>query len=175
MADLRQLVYGVAASLDGFIAGPNGEVDWILPDAGIDFGAIHSRFDTLLMGRRTFEVASMRGDLLKDMGMHIVVVSTTLDPAQRAGIAVVNRDVGDAVRALKAKTGEDIWLMGGGVLFRSLLDMGLVNAIQLCVFPVLLGAGTPLIREGQRAMLKLTESKALASGVLMLSYLVSAS
>jgi dihydrofolate reductase len=169
---MRQLVYGVATSLDGFIAGPDGEVDWILPDAGIDFAALHRQFDTLLMGRRTYEVARTRGDVLKGMEKRIVVVSSTLDPAEHAGITVVRSGVEEAVRALKAETGGDIWLMGGGVLFRSLLDMGLVDALQVSVFPVLLGAGTPLMREGQRASLKLTGSVALASGVLMLSYAV---
>jgi dihydrofolate reductase len=171
---MRSLVYGVATTLDGFIAGPNGEVDWILPDAGIDFAALHSQFDTLLMGRRTYEVASTRGDLLKGMGKRIAVVSTMLNPAQHAGITVVQSEVEEAVRALKAEAGKDIWLMGGGVLFRSLLDMGLVDALQLCIFPVLLGAGTPLLPDGQRANLKLTESKTLPSGVLMLSYAVEA-
>ena len=113
-------------------------------------------------------------DLLKGMGKRIAVVSTMLNPAQHAGITVVQSEVEEAVRALKAEAGKDIWLMGGGVLFRSLLDMGLVDALQLCIFPVLLGAGTPLLPDGQRANLKLTESKTLPSGVLMLSYAVEA-
>jgi len=170
---MRRLIYGVATSLDGFIAGPNGEVDWILPDAGIDFAALHSQFDTLLMGRRTWEVARTRGDVLKGMGKRIVVVSTTLNPAQHPGIIVVQSNLAEAARSLKAEPGKDLWLMGGGVLFRSLLDSGLVDALQVSVFPVLLGAGTPLMPEGQRANLKLTESKALPSGVLMLSYTVA--
>jgi dihydrofolate reductase len=167
---MRRLVYGVAASLDGFIAGPHGEVDWILPNSGIDFRAIYSKYDTLLMGHRTYEVASTRGDILKGTGMRVVVVSTTLGSAHPAEITVVNRDVAETIRALKTESGKDMWLMGGSVLFRCLLDVGLVDAIDVCVFPVLLGAGTPLLREGQRAALQLEECKALASGVLMLSY-----
>ena len=169
---MRRLVYGVAASLDGFIAGPKGEVDWILPDSGIDFAGIYSRFDTLLMGRRTYELASTRGDMLKGTGLRVVVVSTTLGAAFAPGIAVVSRGVVEAVRALKAEAGKDIWLMGGGVTFCNLLDAGLVDAIEVSVFPVLLGAGTPLLPEGQRASLKLVGCKALASGVVMLSYSV---
>jgi dihydrofolate reductase len=170
---VRQLVYGVAASLDGFIAGPNGEVDWIFPNSGIDFRAIYSRYDTLLMGRRTYEVAIKRNDMLKGTGMRVVVVSTTLGSAHPAEITVVNRDVANVIRALKSESGKDIWLMGGSKLFRSLLDMELVDAVEVCVFPVLLGAGTPLLHEGHRASLQLHECKALASGVLMLSYSVS--
>ena len=170
---MRQLVYGVAASLDGFVAGPDGAVDWIFPDSGIDFAAIYSRHDTLLMGRRTYEVARARGDMLKNAGMRIVVVSTTLGDSHNPEITVVSHGVGDRIRALKAEPGKDIWLMGGGVLFRSLLDARLVDAVDVCVFPVLLGAGTPLLPDGQRALLTLAGCKALPSGVVMLSYLIS--
>jgi len=169
---MRRLVYGVAASLDGFIAGPNGEYDWILPNSGIDFPAIYSRFDTGLMGRRTYQVARTRGDLLKGMGMRIVVVSTTLDPSQHPEVMLVKDGVPEAIRALKAEPGKDIWLFGGGVLFRSLLDEGLVDAIEVSVFPVLLGAGTPLLPQGHRAALVLASCNPLPSGVLMLSYSV---
>ena len=170
---MRKLVYGVAASLDGFIAGPNGEYDWIRPDSGIDFCAIYSKFDTLLMGRRTFEVASTRGDMLKGTGMRIVVASTTLDPAHFPGTTVIGYAVAEAVRSLKEEAGKNIWLMGGGVLFRSLLDMGLVDAVEVSVFPVLLSSGTPFLPEGLRASLQLDACKALPSGVLMLSYSIS--
>jgi dihydrofolate reductase len=170
---MRKLVYGVAASLDGFIAGPNGEYDWITPDSGIDFRAIYSRFDTGLMGRRTYQVASTRGDLLKSMGMPVIVVSTTLDPAQHPEITIVAANVSQRIRALKAGPGKNIWLFGGGMLFRSLLDAGLVDAIEVSVFPVLLGAGTPLLPQGNRVSLQLESSQPLASGVVMLSYAIS--
>jgi dihydrofolate reductase len=99
-----------------------------------------------------------------------VVVSTTFDPAEHAEITVVKSGVPDAVRALKAEAGKNIWLFGGGILFRYLLDIGLVDAIEVCVFPVLLCAGTPLLPEGNRVALKLKECKALPSGVVMVSY-----
>ncbi len=170
---MRRLVYGVAASLDGFIAGSNGECDWITPDSGIDFRAIYSRFDTGLMGRRTYQVASTRGDLLQNMGMRIVVASTTLAPAEHSQITVVRSGVPEAIHSLKEEAGKDIWLFGGSVLFRSLLDAGLVDAIEVSVFPVLLGSGTPLLGEGHRALLRLESCKPLPSGVLMLSYSIS--
>lgn len=169
---MRRLVYCVATSLDGFIAGPHGEYDWITPDAGIDFRALYARFDTGLMGRRTFEVASTRGDLLENMGMRLVVVSTTLDAKKHPGLTIVSGRVAETVAALKAEAGKDIWLFGGGVLFRSLLDAQLVDELSLSVFPILLGAGVPLLPAGNRAQLRLIESKPLPSGVLMVSYAV---
>jgi dihydrofolate reductase len=167
---MRKLVYTVAASLDGFIAGPRGEYDWIAPNSGIDFRAIYSRFDTLLMGRRTYDVAKTRGDMLKGTGMRIVVVSASLRLEDNPDVTIVSTLVKGEVSTLKSESGKDIWLMGGGVLFRSLLDLGLVDEVALSVFPILLGAGTPLLPEGRRAQLRLIGSKPLPSGVLMLSY-----
>jgi len=172
---MRRLVYCVATSLDGFIAGPHGEYDWIMPDSGIDFAAIYAKFDTLLMGRRTYDVAKTRGDLLTGTGMRIVVVSTTLKPAPGNGPTVISENVSQGIAALKVKSGTGIWLTGGGVLFRSLLDAGLVDAVEVSVFPVLLGSGTPLLPECARAWLKLTDCKALPSRVVMLSYSIERS
>jgi dihydrofolate reductase len=99
-----------------------------------------------------------------------VVVSSTLDPARHPEVVIVKDGIPEAVRALKAEAGKDIWLFGGSLLFRSLLDLALVDAIEVSVFPVLLGSGTPLLGEGHRASLKLESCKPLPSGVLMLSY-----
>lgn len=170
---MRQLRYGVAMSLDGFIAGPNGEYDWIMPDSGIDFAAIFAQFDTLLMGRKTFEVAWTRAAAWPDLGHRWVVASSTLKPEEHPRVTVLKSNIPQAVAELKAQPGKDIWLMGGGVLFRSLLDAGLVEGINVSVMPVLLGSGTPLLPEGRRWSLHLEQSKALPSGVLMLSYSIA--
>ncbi len=169
---MRRLRYGVATSLDGFIAGPNGEYDWIVQDSTIDFGAMFAQFDTLLMGRRTYEVASAESHSMSTSGQQWIVVSRTLKPEDHPGITVLSSGVADAVAALKAQPGKDIWLMGGGVLFRSMLDAGLVDAIDVSVMPVLLGSGIPLLPDGPRRTLHLETSKALPSGILMLKYSV---
>lgn len=167
---MRRLVYSVAASLDGFIAGPQGEYDWIVQDPAFDFAALWERFDTLLMGRRTYEVAIKRLDFLHSMGKKIVVVSTTLEPAMHSGATILAENIPDAVAKLKAEPGKDVWLMGGGALFRGLLDAGLVDAVEVAVSPVLLGSGVPIVPVGVRHSLHLVESKQLPSGIVTLSY-----
>jgi dihydrofolate reductase len=170
---MRQLRYGVAMSLDGFIAGPNGEYDWIVSDPDIDFVAMFARYDILLMGRLTYAVASERGKSWDLFGQRWVVVSTTLKPEDHPSVTIISSGVAEAVAALKAEPGKDIWLFGGGVLFRFLLDAGLVDAMDVAVMPVLLGSGVPLLPEGRRQNLHLEESKTLPSGILMLKYSIS--
>lgn len=170
---MRRLRYGVAMSLDGFIAGPNGENDWFVSDPALDYAAIYAQFDTLLMGRRTFEIARVRAAQWPDLGQRWIVVSSTLKPEEHPGVTILSSGVAEAVAALKAQPGKDIWLSGGSVLFRSLLDAGLVDAVEVVVMPVMLGSGVPLLPEGRRQLLHLKESKTLPSGILMLSYSVA--
>jgi dihydrofolate reductase len=164
-------------SLDGFIAGPNGEYDWIAMDPDFDWNALWGQFDTLLMGRRTYEVALTRFKSIEKMGKRVVVVSSTLEPAQHPGVTVIAQGIPAAVAALKAETGptsqKDIWLMGGGVLFRFMLDAGLVDGVEVAVIPVMLGSGVPLVPEGQRCRLQLVESHARKSGIVSLKYSVA--
>src|SRR5664279_2290738 len=103
---MRRLSYGVAMSLDGFIAGPNGEYDWIASDPGIDFGAIWARFDTLLMGRRTYEVAKVRAANWPDLGHRWIIVSRTLNPQEHPNLTILSSGIVEAVATLKAQRGK---------------------------------------------------------------------
>jgi len=174
---MRRLRYGVAMSLDGFIAGPNGEYDWIVHDPAIDFAAMFAQYDTLLMGRGTYEVACEEGKRWDRFGQRWIVVSTTLKPEDHPNVTILSSGVAEAVAALKAQPGpkpqKDIWLFGGGILFRCLLDAGLVDTVEVALNPVMLGSGIPLLPEGRRRSLHFEESKVLPSGILMLTYSVA--
>jgi dihydrofolate reductase len=173
---MRRLRYQVAVSLDGFIAGPEGEFDWIVTDPSIDFAALYKEFDTAVMGRKTHEVVKAQGGGGAMPGLDVVVFSRTLPEATHPGARIVNTDARDVVSSLKKKPGRDIWLFGGGTLFRSLLDAGLVDSVEVAVVPVLLGAGIPLLPPGATTKLTLRDHKTLpASGIVMLSYTVPGS
>ena len=142
---MRKVVFGGAMSLDGFIAGPNGEYDWIVMDPDIDFGALMARFDTFLIGRKTFEVMQRMGNAGPAIpGIRNIVCSRTLRP-EDCPDATLSADAEGIVSDLRAQSGKDIALFGGGELFRSLLAAGLVDEVSVGLVPVLLGGGIPLL------------------------------
>ncbi len=160
-------------SLDGFIARVNGEYDWIVSDPGIDFSALYKSFDTVVMGRKTYEVVIAQGGDGSMPGLYVIVFSRTLPAAQHGGVEIVNDDPVRVVAALKAKAGRDIWLFGGAVLFRYLLDGGLVDVVEVAVMPVMLGSGIPLLPPGASSNLVLADHRVLPkSGIVALSYSV---
>jgi dihydrofolate reductase len=170
---VRRIRYAVATSLDGYIAGPNGEADWIITDPEVDFNAIFSQFDTILVGRLTFEAMARAGQGGMP-GMKTLVFSRTLRQRDHPSVTIVAENAEETLTALRNKPGKDIWLFGGGSLFRSLLDAALVDTVEVAVIPVLLGGGIPLVPPpAKRVMLKLTGQKVYKkTGIVALEYAV---
>jgi dihydrofolate reductase len=158
-------------SLDGYIAGPKGEADWIIMDPEIDFTGLFEQFDTFLLGRRTFESMGSAGQQ-ETPGTKTIVFSRTLRQQDYPGVTIVAEGVEEMVAALRAEPGKDIWLFGGGSLFRSLLDGGLVDTVEVAVMPVLLGGGIPLFPPpAKETKLKLTGHKVYEkTGIVSLEY-----
>ena len=169
---MRRVRYRVAASLDGYIAGPKGEIDWIVPDPTIDFAGIYAGFDTALLGRRTYELTQQPGAPPWPPGWRIYVFSRTLDPAAHQAVQVVRTDAGARVRALRGEAGRDIWLFGGGELFATLLAEAVVDQVEVAIMPIILGGGVPLAGAAPRARLKLVRTSASPSGIVSLQYQV---
>jgi len=168
---MRRVRYSVAMSLDGFIAGPKGESDWIVMDPDLDFSALWAQFDTLLMGRKTYEAAVARLGLSMMKGKRIVVASRTLNPKDHPEVTVVPDLTKAEMKALRKQGSKDIWLMGGGVLFKHLLSLREVDSVEVTTIPVLLSAGVPLLPPIQeRVALKLEMHKVYRSSIVSLAY-----
>lgn len=167
---MRQLRYSVAASLDGYIAGPNGEFDWIVMDPEIDFAAMYAGFSGLVMGRRSYDVFVSTGGA-PGPSLPTYVYSRTLPEGERSGVTVVH-DAVSHVRTLKAQDGKPLWLWGGGELFRQLAEAKLVDGVDVAVIPVMLGGGVQLLPQpGPKLTLALKAHRLYAqTGTLFLEY-----
>jgi dihydrofolate reductase len=169
---MRKVVFGGAMSLDGYIAGPNGEYDWIVMNPEMDFGEMMARFDTFLIGRRTFEaIQRMGNDAPPTPGIQNIVCSRTLKPEDHPGVTI-RADAEQAVAELRSQAGKDIAIFGGGDLFRSLLTAGAVDEIGISLIPILLGGGIPFLPPpSPRARLTLRSHRLYAAtGIIGLEY-----
>ncbi|HEX9763737.1 MAG TPA: dihydrofolate reductase family protein [Candidatus Acidoferrales bacterium] len=178
---MRKVKYGVGVSLDGYIAAPDGSVDWLNRATrhakGEDFGmgAFFKSIDTVLMGRKTYEIALKMG-----MGgggypkMKNYVFSRTLPPGERGGVEYVSGDPAELMARIKSQPGKDIWLCGGGELASEFLKAGALDEVILGIAPVLLGAGRLTFPPGfLETEVELVECKQYKGGVVGLTYRVS--
>ncbi len=177
---MRKVKYGVGVSLDGYIAAPDGSVDWLNRAAskakGEDFGMreFFRSIDTVLMGRKTYEIALKMG-MGKGgySGMKTFIFSRTLPPGERDGVEFVSGDPGELMARLKRQPGKDIWLCGGGELTREFLKSGALDEVILGIVPVLIGGGRPTFPpEFPETEVELVEVKQYKSGVVGLTYRV---
>ena len=172
---MRPVRYNVAASLDGCIAGPRGEFDWIPMDPTVDFAALFAKVDTILLGRRSYETVLEGGAAPWDSSARVYVFSRSMKADDHPAVTVVARDAGAVVASLRAEEGDgEIWLFGGGELFGELLAEGQVDSVEVTVVPILLGGGVPLLPAGApRTSLTLTGTRTYPSGMVTLTYSVA--
>lgn len=167
---MKKIRYGVAMSLDGYIGAANGEYDWIVQDPEINFAEIWAQFDTFIMGRKTYEPAAARvGSMFQ--GKKTVVVSRTLRQADHPKLTIVSELTRDKIQNVRQESERDIWLFGGGELFRAMLAIGEVDMVEAAVIPVLLGGGVPFLpAPAAQTKLKLTGHRIYGSGIAQLTY-----
>jgi dihydrofolate reductase len=170
----RRIIYYVAASADGFIARPDGAVDWLdRPHTAGDYGmgAFYRSVDTVLLGRKTWEVGVLLGETHFKGKKNYVFSRTRRRFVPQ--VELVKEPVKKFARRLRAEKGKDIWLVGGGSLFASFLDAGEVDAVVVHVIPTLIGAGIPLVAPARRNVsLRLVSSRKFSDGVVRLEYAV---
>lgn len=171
---MRKLTYGAACSLDGYIARPGGEVDWLRWSDDVQrlSSAYWARVDTVLMGRKTYEVGKAKG-----MGaypsMTNYVFSRTLTEDPEPGAELVRESAVEFVEGLKRREGGEICVMGGGELAQSRFAAGLIDEVGVNIHPVLLGAGVPLFRDpGRQIDLELLRTEPLSGGCVYALYRV---
>jgi dihydrofolate reductase len=166
---MRRVRYQVACSVDGYIAGPDDGFDWITPEPTFDFEELYARFDTLLMGRRTYEIVRGAGESFR--GKQVVVASRTLRPEDHPGIEIVGEGLDERIRELRGLTGRDIWLYGGGELFSQLLAWDLVDTVEPAFIPTLLGGGIHFLPSpAVRRRLTLVGHRAYPGGMVLIEY-----
>jgi len=174
---MRTVTYGGACSLDGFLAGADGSIDWLRfsPEVGEIMATYWKDVDTILMGRKTWDFAQAQGGGggADTSGMQSFVFSRTLSRIDHAGVQLVNEDAGAFVGALKRKKGKGICVLGGGDFARSLFEADVIDEVGLNVHPILLGTGVPAFLDAKhRVKLELRECRQLRSGCVYVKYRV---
>lgn len=177
---MRKVILDLAVTLDGFIEGPNGEIDWCIVDGEMNFDEFLSDIDTIFYGRIScdlwgkYQPEEGASEAEKNLwkGVHSKEKYVFSRNAQQDDkVTFINSDIAEMVKEIKSREGENIWLYGGGSLITTFINLGLVDIFRLAVHPVILGAGKPLFSDiDQRVNLILDNIRASKSGVTLLHY-----
>jgi dihydrofolate reductase len=185
---MRKVILNLAVTLDGYIEGPNGEVDWCRIDetkedsgAGSHFDQFLARIDAIFYGRISYDLwgtyqpgedaSQTEKNLWSGVHSKKKYVFSKRHKPESDGPIFITRDIASRVREIKSQSGKDIWLYGGGKLITTFMNEGLVDNLLLAVYPVILGGGKPLFENiKERIGLKLNSVTTSPSGVIMLDY-----
>jgi dihydrofolate reductase len=171
MGATRKVVLGLGISLDGYIARPDGAVDFLFMPKDYSMGPFFATIDTMLMGRKTYDVALKMGGGFSDSKTKSYVFSRSQPSGERGGVTFVNESPKSFLANLRKRSGKNIWLMGGGELARDFLKDDLVDELHIGIIPILIGEGIPLFPSGfpQREF-TLLENKTFSRGLIALKY-----
>lgn len=177
---MKRIILNLAVTLDGYIEGPNGEIDWCIMDDDMNFDAFIESVDTIFYGRVSydlwgnFQADENTGSAEKIMWQNIhskkkFVFSSQNRTNEKA--TFISSDIANKVAEIKEQGGKDIWLYGGANLIKTFINWGLIDIYKISVHPVALGSGKPLFEDlKERVELKLTETRVFKSGVVELTY-----
>ena len=171
----RKIVVYAGTSADGFIARPDGDIEWLTsrpkPEGFYDIGTFTASIDTKILGRKTYEKSLALGAKFEGKTKTYVFSTQSAPNAHPAGVEFISEPIASFARSVRAANGKDIWMMGGGGIIASFLDAGAIDQLIINVAPVLIGEGIPLIAPRHRHVpLTLLSSRQFSDGVVQLHY-----
>lgn len=177
---MRNIILDLAVSLDGFIEGPNGEIDWCIMDEDMDFPGFLAGIDTIFYGRVSYDAwgnfqpeadaPAAEQELWKGVHSQKKYVFSR-EQRKDAHATFISGNIAEAVAAIKVQEGKDIWLYGGAGLIRTFIQEGLIDVYRISIHPIALGSGKPLFENlKDRVKLKLVKTNTFKSGVVQVIY-----
>ena len=171
----RNIIVNIAASADGYIARPNGDIDWLTsrpaPKGFYGMGEFTQSIDTKLIGRKTYDISLQMGAKFDSKTPHYVFSRQAPPASVPSGVEFVTGDIASFAKRLKNQKGRNIWMMGGGDIIASFLDEGAIDEFIISVVPVFIGEGIPLLALRHRHVpLLLRSVKPFPDGVVQLHY-----
>ena len=183
---MKNIILDLAVTVDGYIEGPNGEIDWCNMDDsdGSDFIDFVNSIDTIFYGRVSYDLwgnyqphedaSPELKEVYRVIQSKTKYVFSTTKKSDDSHSIFINDNIHERVMEIKKQGGKDIWLYGGGKLITTFMNLGLIDIFRLAVHPVILGSGKPLFNNTKdRSELKLMEVKTSKSGVVLLIYAVN--
>jgi dihydrofolate reductase len=177
---MKRIILNLAVTLDGFIEGPNGEIDWCIMDDDMNFEAFIESIDTMFYGRVSYDAwgnfkpDGNTGSAEKKMWQEIHSKNKFVFSGQNRTYekaTLISSDIASKVGEIKKQGGKDIWLYGGANLIKTFIQLGLIDIYKISVHPVALGSGKPLFEDlKKRVGLILTDTRVFRSGVVELTY-----
>ena len=177
---MRKVVLDLAVTLDGFIEGPNGEIDWCIIDNDMDFERFLSSIDSIFYGRISydawgnFQPENNADEVEKNLWKNVHSKKKYVFSKQKKqdeNAIFIHSDIQTKVTEIKSEAGKDIWLYGGASLIETFIQLNLVDIYRISVHPIALGSGKPLFENlSERLNLKLIKTNVFKSGVVQLIY-----
>ena len=174
---MRKIIVHIATSADGYIARPDGDLEWLTsrpaPEGFYGMEAFVKSIDTKLLGRKTYEASMQMGAKFESKNRYIVFSHHPPPADAPPGVEFVSGPIYPFVSSLREQPGKDIWLMGGGDLIASFLDEHAIDEFVISVVPVFIGDGIPLIaRRHRHVPLELQSTESFDDGLVQLHYRV---
>jgi dihydrofolate reductase len=174
----RKIIVHIATSADGYIARPDGDIEWLssrpAPKGFYGLPKFERSVDAKIIGRKTYDVSVALGARFGGKDMHYVFSRRPAPASVPTGVEFVREPIRRFVERLRKNPGKNIWMMGGGEIIASFLDEGVIDEIVISIVPMFIGEGIPLIAPRHRDVpLRLLSARQFPDGVVQLHYQVT--